>query len=42
LKPVVWLLILGGLPSKTEQWDKSLGDNYETYENFKKELIVKP
>jgi len=42
LKPVVWLLILGGLPPKTSDWDKNLNDNFETYEGFKKELIVKP
>jgi hypothetical protein len=42
LKPVVWLLILGALPMETSEWEKGLEDNYETYEGFKKELIVKP
>jgi|TARA_B110001450_G_C17412863_1_gene396503 hypothetical protein len=42
LKPVVWLLILGALSTKTSDWEKSMIDNHETYEGFKKELIVKP
>jgi TBC1 domain family member 13 len=39
---VVWRLILGELPLETADWHKTLEDNYQTYENFKKELIIKP
>mmetsp|Transcript_4707 Transcript_4707/g.8028 ORF Transcript_4707/g.8028 Transcript_4707/m.8028 type:complete len:231 (-) Transcript_4707:789-1481(-) len=42
LRPVVWRLLLGALPAKTADWKSSLEDNFETYENFQKELIVKP
>ena len=42
LRPVVWRLILGALPTKTSEWDSVQQKNLETYENFKKELIVKP
>lgn len=42
VRPVVWRLILGALPHDTSNWEKTQLENYETYENFKKELIVKP
>ena len=42
LRPLIWRLILGSLPAKTEEWQKKLDENYGTYEEFKKELIVKP
>jgi hypothetical protein len=42
LRPIVWRIILGALPNKTKDWQSSLENNYKTYEDFKKELIVKP
>ena len=42
LRPVVWRLILGCLPQKTADWKTTLEQNLETYEGFKRELIVKP
>ena len=42
LRPIVWRIILGALPSKTKDWDQTLENNLQTYEDFKKELIVKP
>ena len=41
-EPIVWRIILGALPSKTKDWDQTLENNLQTYEDFKKELIVKP
>jgi hypothetical protein len=35
-------VILGSLPKNTQEWSKQLEDNYNTYSEFKKELIVKP
>jgi hypothetical protein len=40
LRPVVWRLVLGELPAKTSEWKSTLEQNFETYENFKKELII--
>lgn len=42
LRPLIWRLILGSLPEKTDQWKTKIEENYSTYEDFKKELIVKP
>lgn len=42
LRPLVWRLVLGALPNKPDQWIPALEQNYQTYEDFKKELIVKP
>ena len=42
LRPILWRLVLGSLPTKTAEWTKIMEDNFKTYEDFKKELIVKP
>ena len=42
LRTIVWRLILGSLPDETAEWQKTLDQNLETYEQFKKELIVNP
>lgn len=42
LRPLIWRISLGSLPLNTSQWTTKLEDNYQTYEDFKKELIVKP
>ena len=42
LRPIVWRLILDELPTQTSKWQETLDSNYDTYEQFKKELIVKP
>ena len=42
LRAVVWRIILGELTNKTGEWKSTLEQNFETYENFKKELIIKP
>jgi hypothetical protein len=42
LRSIVWKLILGSLPPETSLWQQKLDENYEIYENFKKQLIVKP
>ena len=42
LRPLVWRICLGSLPANTSQWTTQLEENYQTYEDFKKELIVKP
>lgn len=42
LRPIVWRLVLGSLPANTSQWTTKLEENLQTYEDFKKELIVKP
>ena len=42
VRPLFWRLILGALPSKTADWQKVVDENFNTYEDFKKELIVKP
>jgi hypothetical protein len=39
---VVWRLILNELPAETGKWQEVIDNNFDTYENFKKELIVKP
>jgi hypothetical protein len=33
---------LGELTNKTSEWKPTLEQNFETYESFKKELIIKP
>ena len=33
---------MGELTNKTSEWKPTLEQNFETYENFKKELIIKP
>ena len=42
LRPIAWRVILGTLPTLSSQWEQTLSANYQTYEDFKKELIVKP
>ena len=42
LRPLIWRLILGALPKNTKEWQNELDKNFNTYEDFKKELIVKP
>ena len=42
LRAVVWRIILGELTNKTSEWKPTLEQNFETYESFKKELIIKP
>lgn len=42
LRPIVWKLLLGSLPLKTADWRTQIEENFKTYEEFKKELIVKP
>lgn len=42
LRPLIWRISLGTLPANTTQWTTQLEENYQTYEDFKKELIVKP
>lgn len=42
LRAVVWRLILNELPAETGKWQEVIDNNFDTYENFKKELIVKP
>lgn len=42
LRPLIWRLIMSTLPTNTSQWTTKLEENYQTYEDFKKELIVKP
>ena len=33
---------MDGLPFETADWEARITQNHETYENFKKELIVNP
>ena len=33
---------MGSLPLKSSEWRSSIDNNYYTYEDFKRELIVKP
>ena len=42
LRPILWRVILGNFSPNPSEWQSSLDQNYETYEGFKKELIVKP
>mmetsp|Transcript_11005 Transcript_11005/g.16688 ORF Transcript_11005/g.16688 Transcript_11005/m.16688 type:complete len:336 (-) Transcript_11005:371-1378(-) len=42
LRPLVWRIILGGLSDQIAKWDEVQAQNFETYEGFKRELIVKP
>lgn len=42
LRPLVWRIILNELPLKTAEWESTLNQNFSTYENFKKELIITP
>jgi len=42
LRPVVWRIMFNCFPTTTSDWQKHLDQNYESYEGFKKELIVKP
>jgi len=42
LRPIVWRLIMGELPQETSKWQETIDANHETYEGFKRELIVKP
>ena len=42
LRPVVWRILLDGLSLETKSWRNSLEQNYLSYEDFKRELIVKP
>ena len=42
LRTVVWRLLMDGLPFETSDWEARILQNHETYENFKKELIVNP
>jgi len=35
-------MILGALPTNPKEWQNELDKNFNTYEDFKKELIVKP
>jgi len=42
LRTVVWRLLMDGLPLNTSEWEARIKENHETYENFKKELIVNP
>ena len=42
LRTVVWRILMDGLTLKTAEWEATIKQNHETYENFKKELIVNP
>lgn len=42
LRPMVWKLLLGCLPTDPTTWDDFIRTNFQTYEDFKRELIVKP
>ena len=42
LRPVVWRIMLDALPKVPSEWEKYLKMNHDSYEGFKKELIVKP
>jgi hypothetical protein len=42
LRTIVWRLLMDGLPFETSEWEARIKQNHETYENFKKELIVNP
>jgi hypothetical protein len=42
IRPLLWRLILGSLSMKPSEWQQTLDQNLDTYEGFKKELIVKP
>jgi TBC1 domain family member 13 len=42
LRSVVWRVIMTALPNQPEKWQEELDKNFQTYEDFKKELIVKP
>ena len=42
LRPIVWRILLGSLPVDTNDWTKQIETNFQTYEDFKRELIVKP
>lgn len=42
LRPLAWRVILGSLPLHTEAWQSTMDANLSTYEEFKRELIVKP
>lgn len=42
LRLIVWRLLMDGLPTAPADWEQRCEQNFETYENFKKELIVNP
>ena len=42
IRPIVWQVILGSLTTNTGEWEQTLRTNHQTYEDFKRELIVKP
>lgn len=42
LRGVVWRLLLNYLPKKTKDWVSTIRENKEQYDNFVKELIIKP
>lgn len=42
LRPMVWKLLLGCLPTDPSEWENTIRTNFQTYEDFKRELIVKP
>jgi hypothetical protein len=42
LRPIVWRILMDSLPLKPAEWEKQMDENLQTYENFKKDLIVNP
>lgn len=42
LRALVWRILLEDLSPEPASWNKHLEQNYLTYEDFKRELIVKP
>eukprot|EP01022_Parablepharisma_sp_SALTPOND_P033025 TRINITY_DN88063_c2_g1_i1.p1 TRINITY_DN88063_c2_g1~~TRINITY_DN88063_c2_g1_i1.p1 ORF type:complete len:383 (+),score=38.69 TRINITY_DN88063_c2_g1_i1:3167-4315(+) len=42
LRSVIWRLLLGQFPQNPKEWHKSMEKSKQEYEEFKKELIIKP
>lgn len=42
LRPIVWRVLLGYLPRETAKWDQTLRHQRQSYEEWKKDLIVEP
>jgi hypothetical protein len=42
LRPLVWSILLGHLPTDTAKWDSHLETSLANYEVWKQELIIKP
>mmetsp|Transcript_6830 Transcript_6830/g.11025 ORF Transcript_6830/g.11025 Transcript_6830/m.11025 type:complete len:185 (-) Transcript_6830:724-1278(-) len=40
LRPIIWRILLDSLPLDPGQWDAALIKNFDTYELWKKELII--